>query len=61
MERKREEDEVDCLRYILIHIKLQLKNSDYLRYYKDQSTDRLFERWFHTTDLGQQLGPVIKE
>jgi len=44
MERRREDDELDCLRY-----------------YQDQSTDRLFERWFHTTDLGLQLGPVIKE
>lgn len=44
MERKREDNEIDCLRY-----------------YQDQCTDRLFERWFHTMDLGQQLGPVIKE
>ncbi|CAF1106495.1 unnamed protein product [Adineta steineri] len=44
MERKREEKELDCLRY-----------------YKNNSLDPLFERWFHTTDLGIQLGPVIKE
>jgi len=44
MERKRADDELDCLRY-----------------YQDQSTERLFERCFHTTDLGKQLGPVIKE
>ncbi|CAF1957083.1 unnamed protein product [Rotaria magnacalcarata] len=34
---------------------------DCLRYYRDGSTERLFERWFHTTDLGTQIGPVIKE
>lgn len=44
MERKREDDELDCLRYL-----------------QENSTNRLFERWFHTTDLGIQLGPVIKE
>lgn len=31
------------------------------RYYKDQSEDRLFERWFHTTNLGLQLKPVIQQ
>ncbi|UJR25981.1 hypothetical protein I4U23_007329 [Adineta vaga] len=44
MERRRDDKELDCLRY-----------------YQDQSTNRLFERWFHTTDLGIQLKPVIKE
>ncbi|CAF0963340.1 unnamed protein product [Rotaria sordida] len=44
MERKRDEDELDCVRY-----------------YQDHSTNRLYERWFHTTNLGIQLGPVIKE
>lgn len=44
MERKRDDEELDCLRY-----------------FKENSADRLFERWFHTTDLGIQLGPVIKE
>ncbi|CAF1659880.1 unnamed protein product, partial [Adineta ricciae] len=44
MERRREENELDCLRY-----------------FQNQSTNRLFERWFHTTDLGIQLKPVIQE
>ncbi|CAF5009544.1 unnamed protein product, partial [Rotaria sp. Silwood1] len=43
MERKREEHELDCIRY-----------------YQGHSTDRLYERWFHTTDLGTQLRPIIK-
>ncbi|KAJ8248323.1 hypothetical protein GJAV_G00240790 [Gymnothorax javanicus] len=34
---------------------------DCLRYYVENSTDLLFERWFHCTDLGTQLVPVIKE
>ncbi|CAM4865915.1 unnamed protein product [Rotaria socialis] len=44
MERKREENELDSLRY-----------------YRNESAERLFERWFHTTDLGTQLGPIIEE
>ncbi|CAF3939746.1 unnamed protein product [Rotaria sp. Silwood2] len=34
---------------------------DCVRYFQGQSTNRLYERWFHTIDLGIQLGPVIKE
>lgn len=33
---------------------------DGLRYYVDGTTDPLWEEWFHCTDLGTQLGPVIK-
>ena len=40
---------------------MKLKNFNQFRYYQDQSTERLFERWFHTDDLGKQLAPVIKE
>nr|DBA27198.1 TPA: hypothetical protein GDO54_011366 [Pyxicephalus adspersus] len=34
---------------------------DGLRYYVDNSTEVLFERWFYCTDLGIQLAPVINE
>lgn len=35
--------------------------TDCLRYYVENSTDLLFERWFYCQDLGTQLVPVIKE
>uniref|UniRef100_A0A3B1IG62 3-hydroxyanthranilate 3,4-dioxygenase n=2 Tax=Astyanax mexicanus TaxID=7994 RepID=A0A3B1IG62_ASTMX len=35
--------------------------TDCLRYYVDNSTDILFERWFYCENLGTQLVPVIKE
>uniref|UniRef100_A0A8C6WS43 3-hydroxyanthranilate 3,4-dioxygenase n=1 Tax=Neogobius melanostomus TaxID=47308 RepID=A0A8C6WS43_9GOBI len=35
--------------------------TDCLRYYVDNSTELLFERWFHCEDLGTQLVPVITE
>lgn len=31
------------------------------RYYVDDSTAVLFERWFYCQDLGTQLVPVIEE
>ncbi|CAL8255292.1 unnamed protein product [Lota lota] len=34
---------------------------DCLRYYVDDSTDILFEKWFYCQNLGTQLVPVIKE
>lgn len=34
---------------------------DGLRYYIGNSTQVLFERWFHCVDLGSQLKPVIDE
>ncbi|XP_062851969.1 3-hydroxyanthranilate 3,4-dioxygenase [Trichomycterus rosablanca] len=34
---------------------------DCLRYYVDNSTDILFERWFYCENLGIQLVPVIEE
>merc|ERR1711973_83570 len=34
---------------------------DCLRYFVDESTDTLFERWFYCDDLGTQLGPIIRE
>ncbi|KAI7806071.1 3-hydroxyanthranilate 3,4-dioxygenase [Triplophysa rosa] len=35
--------------------------TDGLRYYVDNTTDVLFERWFYCENLGTQLVPVIKE
>nr|ADO28268.1 3-hydroxyanthranilate 34-dioxygenase [Ictalurus furcatus] len=35
--------------------------TDCLRYYVDNSTDILFERWFYCENLGTQLVPVIQE
>ncbi|CAL1577163.1 unnamed protein product [Knipowitschia caucasica] len=35
--------------------------TDCLRYYVENSTDLLFERWFHCHNLGTQLVPVIQE
>lgn len=34
---------------------------DGLRYYMDRTVSPLWEEWFHCTDLGIQLGPVIKK
>lgn len=36
-------------------------SADVCRYYIDDSTDILWEEWFHCDDLGTQLGPVIKK
>ncbi|XP_072166148.1 3-hydroxyanthranilate 3,4-dioxygenase-like [Diadema setosum] len=33
---------------------------DGLRYYQENSLDRLYEEWFYCEDLGTQLAPVIK-
>lgn len=38
-----------------------LTETDALRYYVDNSTDILWERWFYCENLGTQLVPVIKE
>uniref|UniRef100_A0A672TCE1 3-hydroxyanthranilate 3,4-dioxygenase n=1 Tax=Sinocyclocheilus grahami TaxID=75366 RepID=A0A672TCE1_SINGR len=35
--------------------------TDGLRYFVDNSTDVLFERWFYCENLGTQLVPIIKE
>uniref|UniRef100_A0A671MC65 3-hydroxyanthranilate 3,4-dioxygenase n=1 Tax=Sinocyclocheilus anshuiensis TaxID=1608454 RepID=A0A671MC65_9TELE len=35
--------------------------TDGLRYFVDDSTDVLFERWFYCENLGTQLVPIIKE
>ncbi|XP_031139996.1 3-hydroxyanthranilate 3,4-dioxygenase [Sander lucioperca] len=38
-----------------------LTETDCLRYYVDNTTDTLFEKWFYCHDLGTQLVPIIKE
>lgn len=38
-----------------------LTETDCLRYYMDNSTDILFEKWFYCQNLGTQLVPIIKE
>ncbi|XP_018409441.1 PREDICTED: 3-hydroxyanthranilate 3,4-dioxygenase [Nanorana parkeri] len=35
--------------------------TDGLRYYVDNSTEVLFEKWFYCEDLGKQLAPIITE
>ncbi|CAN9499574.1 unnamed protein product [Ophioblennius macclurei] len=35
--------------------------TDCLRYYVDNTTDTLYERWFYCENLGTQLVPIIKE
>ncbi|XP_013777185.1 3-hydroxyanthranilate 3,4-dioxygenase-like isoform X2 [Limulus polyphemus] len=34
---------------------------DCLRYFVDNTTEVLFERWFYCEDLGRQLAPIIQE
>ncbi|XP_074503026.1 3-hydroxyanthranilate 3,4-dioxygenase [Sebastes fasciatus] len=38
-----------------------LTETDCLRYYVDNTTDPLFEKWFYCQDLGTQLVPIITE
>lgn len=38
-----------------------LTETDCLRYYVDNTTSILFEKWFYCQDLGIQLVPIIKE
>ncbi|CAI5653334.1 unnamed protein product [Oreochromis niloticus] len=38
-----------------------LTETDCLRYYVDNTTNILFEKWFYCQDLGTQLVPIIKE
>nr|XP_046258791.1 3-hydroxyanthranilate 3,4-dioxygenase [Scatophagus argus] len=38
-----------------------LTETDCLRYYVDNTTTILFEKWFYCEDLGTQLVPIIKE
>ncbi|KAG7255005.1 hypothetical protein CRUP_006079 [Coryphaenoides rupestris] len=38
-----------------------LTETDCLRYYVEDSTELLFEKWFYCENLGTQLVPVIKE
>ncbi|XP_060103468.1 3-hydroxyanthranilate 3,4-dioxygenase [Heteronotia binoei] len=46
---------------LVIERKRLKKEMDGLRYYVGESTDVLFERWFHCDDLGTQLIPIIQE
>ncbi|XP_078675341.1 3-hydroxyanthranilate 3,4-dioxygenase-like isoform X1 [Branchiostoma floridae x Branchiostoma belcheri] len=34
--------------------------TDGLRYFVDGTTERLYEKWFHCTDLGAELKPIIE-
>ncbi|XP_059179816.1 3-hydroxyanthranilate 3,4-dioxygenase [Centropristis striata] len=38
-----------------------LTETDCLRYYVENTTDVLFEKWFYCQDLGTELVPIIKE
>ncbi|XP_015270961.1 PREDICTED: 3-hydroxyanthranilate 3,4-dioxygenase [Gekko japonicus] len=46
---------------LVIERKRLKTETDGLRYYVGESTDVLFERWFHCDDLGTQLIPIIQE
>ncbi|XP_025059001.1 3-hydroxyanthranilate 3,4-dioxygenase isoform X3 [Alligator sinensis] len=46
---------------LVIERKRLKTETDGLRYYVEESTDVLFERWFHCEDLGVQLTPIIQE
>ncbi|XP_028983089.1 3-hydroxyanthranilate 3,4-dioxygenase [Betta splendens] len=46
---------------LVIERRRLLTETDCLRYYVDNTTDTLFEKWFYCHDLGTQLVPVIKE
>ncbi|XP_069624701.1 3-hydroxyanthranilate 3,4-dioxygenase [Ranitomeya imitator] len=37
------------------------QEKDGLRYYVENSTEVLFEKWFHCKDLGVEIAPIIKE
>ncbi|XP_062911090.1 3-hydroxyanthranilate 3,4-dioxygenase-like isoform X1 [Mobula hypostoma] len=46
----------------LVFERTRLKTElDALRYYVENSTEVLFEKWFYCDDLGTQLAPVIRE
>lgn len=46
----------------LVFERTRLKTElDALRYYVENSTDVLFEKWFYCKDLGTQLAPIIRE
>ncbi|XP_043931021.1 3-hydroxyanthranilate 3,4-dioxygenase isoform X2 [Protopterus annectens] len=46
---------------LVIERRRLITETDGLRYYIDNSTDVLFEKWFYCEDLGIQLKPVIEE
>uniref|UniRef100_A0A3Q3W7Y9 3-hydroxyanthranilate 3,4-dioxygenase n=1 Tax=Mola mola TaxID=94237 RepID=A0A3Q3W7Y9_MOLML len=46
---------------IVVERRRLLTETDCLRYYVDNGTAILFERWFYCQNLGTQLVPVIKE
>ncbi|XP_072121117.1 3-hydroxyanthranilate 3,4-dioxygenase-like isoform X1 [Mobula birostris] len=46
----------------LVFERTRLKTElDALRYYVENSTDVLFEKWFYCKDLGTQLPPIMRE
>uniref|UniRef100_A0A7M4FDY8 3-hydroxyanthranilate 3,4-dioxygenase n=1 Tax=Crocodylus porosus TaxID=8502 RepID=A0A7M4FDY8_CROPO len=46
---------------LVIERKRLKTETDGLRYYVEESTNVLFERWFYCEDLGIQLTPIIQE
>lgn len=46
---------------LVVERKRLRSETDGLRYFVDNSTDVLFERWFYCENLGTQLVPIIKE
>jgi len=51
----------DTVGLVIERDRVQGEEYDCLRYFKGDTTEVLWERWFHCTDLGSQLGPVIRE
>ncbi|XP_049591663.1 3-hydroxyanthranilate 3,4-dioxygenase [Syngnathus scovelli] len=46
---------------LVVERKRLLAETDCLRYYVDNTTDILFEKWFYCKNLGTQLVPIIQE
>lgn len=54
VERTRSDKELDCVRCVSY---LQIR----LSYFVADSTERLYERWFHLEDVVKDLPPVIRD
>lgn len=50
------------LRWLLLHFLLVILFNvfKFLRYYCEDNTTVLFEKWFHCADLGKDLVPIVK-